>query len=166
MSAKKILPLLFICILLAFILLKSPTLLLCVLLAGIITVVIEQIGKRTQLSQRTIITCQMLAVATIFSFFWLDYFANPAAAQFFGKAEKFFQDTLTKSSGGTTNATDAVGIVFFVLRALFLLYIAISLIGVVNAVRKDEDWQVVARTPLLVVIAVIIADVMTSFIIG
>jgi hypothetical protein len=56
--------------------------------------------------------------------------------------------------------------VFNVLRALYLLYIAVALIGVINAVRKDEDWQVVARTPLLVVIAVTIADVLTSFIIG
>lgn len=52
------------------------------------------------------------------------------------------------------------------LRAIFLLYIAISLIGVVNAVRKDEDWQSVARTPLLVVIAVVVADVLTGFVIG
>ena len=52
------------------------------------------------------------------------------------------------------------------LRAIFLLYIAISLIGVGNAVRKDEDWQSVARTPLLVVIAVVVADVLTGFVIG
>ena len=55
---------------------------------------------------------------------------------------------------------------FNVLRALYLLYIAVALIGVVNAVRKDEDWQTVARTPLLVVVAVTIADVLTGFIIG
>jgi hypothetical protein len=41
-----------------------------------------------------------------------------------------------------------------------------SLVGVINAVRKDEDWQSVARTPLLVVVAVTIADVLTGFVIG
>jgi hypothetical protein len=53
-----------------------------------------------------------------------------------------------------------------VLRAIYLLYIAISLVGVINAVRKDEDWQSIARTPLLVVVAVTIADVLTGFVIG
>jgi hypothetical protein len=37
---------------------------------------------------------------------------------------------------------------------------------VINAVRKDEDWQSIARTPLLVVVAVTIADVLTRFVIG
>ncbi|OKH14696.1 hypothetical protein FACHB389_35865, partial [Nostoc calcicola FACHB-389] len=60
----------------------------------------------------------------------------------------------------------AVSLIFNILRALFLLYIAISLVGVINAVRKDEDWQSIARTPLLVVVAVTIADVLTRFVIG
>ena len=59
-----------------------------------------------------------------------------------------------------------MALVFNVLRAVYLLYIAVSLIGVINAVRKDEDWQSIARTPLLVVVAVTIADVLTGFIIG
>ena len=52
------------------------------------------------------------------------------------------------------------------LRAIYLLYIAVSLIGVINAVRKDEDWQSIARVPLLVVVAVTVADVLTGFVIG
>jgi UDP-N-acetylmuramyl pentapeptide phosphotransferase/UDP-N-acetylglucosamine-1-phosphate transferase len=144
---------------------KSPVLLLCLLLGSIAVVVIGQIGQRVGLSRRWLILLQTLALSAILSVFWLDYFSVPAAAQFFGKAENFFKNTLTQGVQGEGSAA-AVSLVFNVLRALYLLYIAVALIGVINAVRKDEDWQVVARTPLLVVIAVTIADVLTSFIIG
>ncbi|WP_127086958.1 hypothetical protein [Dulcicalothrix desertica] len=144
--------------------LHSPVLLFCLLLVGLTTTCIQHFGQRAKLSSRWVILLQTLAVALILSIFWLDWFTNPAAAQFFGKAENFFKNNLTDAS--QTGATSAVSLVFNVIRALYLLYIAISLVGVVNAVRKDEDWQVVARTPLLVVIAVTVADVLTSFITG
>lgn len=158
-------PFLFTCaVLLTFISLKSPALLFCLIIGTLGIVVIQQVGEYLHLPKSWLMLLQGLFVATILSFFWIDYFANPAAAQFFGKAEKFFNNTLTNGSQG--NTTTAVSLVFNVIRALYLLYIAIALVGVVNAVRKDEDWQVVARTPLLVVIAVTIADVLTSFITG
>ncbi|GAA6624215.1 hypothetical protein [Scytonema sp. NUACC26] len=145
---------------------KSPVLLLCLLFIGLATTVIQQIAQQTHLSRHWLILLQTLAIATILSFFWIDYFSVPAAAQFFGKAENFFKNNLTQGSSQGSGTANAVSLVFNVIRALYLLYIAVALIGVVNAVRKDEDWQVVARTPLLVVIAVTIADVLTSFIIG
>ncbi|KYC36725.1 hypothetical protein WA1_44410 [Scytonema hofmannii PCC 7110] len=145
---------------------KSPVLLLCLLLIGLATAVIQQIGQQTHIPKHWLILLQTLAVAAILSFFWIDYFSVPAVAQFFGKAENFFKNNLTQGSPQGSGTTNAVSLVFNVIRALYLLYIAIALIGVVNAVRKDEDWQVVARTPLLVVIAVTVADVLTSFIIG
>lgn len=165
-------------VLLSVISLKSPILLFCLLFGSLITVVVQQIGQQLHLSKRSLILFQILAVAVILSLFWLDYFAAPAQAQFFGRAECFFNKTLTVGQGGNqepnaaegTNATEgtnaAVGLVFNVLRALYLLYIAVALVGVINAVRKDEDWQSVARTPLLVVVAVTIADVLTGFVIG
>ncbi|MDJ0677323.1 MAG: hypothetical protein QNJ36_18405 [Calothrix sp. MO_167.B42] len=146
--------------------LKSPVLLFCLLAGSLITLIVQQVGQQVNLSSNQRILLQILAIGTILSLFWLDYFAAPAQAQFFGKAEAFFKTNLTQ---GTTNAggtQGAVTLVFLVLRAIFLLYIAVSLIGVVNAVRKDEDWQSIARTPLLVVIAVVVADVLTGFIIG
>lgn len=145
--------------------LKSPLLLFCLLFGSLIAVVVQQIGHQVHLPKRSLILLQVLAVAVILSLFWLDYFAAPAQAQFFKKAEDFFN----KSFSGGQNAGGsalAVGLVFNVLRAVYLLYIAVSLIGVINAVRKDEDWQSIARTPLLVVVAVTIADVLTGFIIG
>ncbi|MBF2063261.1 MAG: hypothetical protein IGS39_02335 [Calothrix sp. C42_A2020_038] len=143
---------------------QSPILLFCLLLTGAVTAYIQYFGKCAKLPTNWIIILQTLVVVVILSGFWLDWFANPAAAQFFSKAEIFFKNNLADAS--QSGATNAVSLVFNVIRALYLLYIAVSLVGVVNAVRKDEDWQVVARTPLLVVIAVTIADVLTSFITG
>ena len=134
------------------------------LIACLLTIGIQMYGEVQQVSPQKIYIGQTIVIISIFSLFWLDYFSLPAAAQFFGKAENFFKNTLTQGSQG--GAGDAVSLVFNVLRALYLLYIAVALIGVINAVRQDEDWQVVARTPLLVVIAVTIADVLTSFVIG
>ncbi|BAZ69834.1 MAG: hypothetical protein KME28_19760 [Pelatocladus maniniholoensis HA4357-MV3] len=146
--------------------LKSPILLFCLVFGSFVAVIIHKIGHEVNLPKRYIILLQILGVALIFSLFWLDYFAEPAQAQFFKKAEDFFKNTLTQGADTGNNTQAAVSLVFNVLRALYLLYIAVSLIGVINAVRKDEDWQSVARTPLLVVVAVTIADVLTAFVIG
>lgn len=149
--------------------LKSPILLFCLLVGSLIAVITHKIGQQVNLPRRSLIILQILAGAIVLSLFWLDHFAAPAQAQFFGEAEKFFKKTLSSTDGSTTNsggADTAVSLIFNILRALFLLYIAISLVGVINAVRKDEDWQSIARTPLLVVVAVTIADVLTRFVIG
>jgi uncharacterized membrane protein SpoIIM required for sporulation len=153
-------------VLLSVISLKSPTLLFCLLLGSLIAVVMQQIGYQMHLPKRWLIVAQITAVAVILSLFWLDWFAAPAQAQFFGKAEDFFERQLVPPGQNNAGTQAAVSLVFNVLRAIFLLYIAISLIGVVNALRKDEDWQSIARTPLLVVVAVTVADVLTGFIIG
>ncbi|PMB22500.1 hypothetical protein CEN45_12350 [Fischerella thermalis CCMEE 5198] len=146
--------------------LKSPILLFCLVFSSLSAVVLHKIGQQVNLPKRYIILLKMLGLAIIFSAFWLDYFADPAQAQFFRKAEDFFKNTLTQGAATGSNTQAAVSLVFNVLRALYLLYIAVSLIGVINAVRKDEDWQSVARIPLLVVVAVTIADVLTGFVIG
>lgn len=92
---------------------------------------------------------------------WLTYYTPPAQAAFFSAAETFFTQTFNVAGSGT-----AVAIVFNALRALYVLYLAVALIGVVNAVRQDEDWQTVARTPVLIVVVVTVADVLTTFITG
>ncbi|UKO98461.1 hypothetical protein [Nostoc sp. UHCC 0870] len=146
--------------------LKSPFLVFCLLAGSLIAIVIQQIGQQSHLPKRWLIIGQVLAVAMIMSLFWLDYFAAPANAQFFKRAEDFFINTLTQGASSTNNSQPAVSLIFNVLRAIYLLYIAVALIGVINAVRKDEDWQSMARTPLLVVVAVTVADVLTGFVIG
>jgi len=146
--------------------LKSPILLFCLLVGSLIAVITQQIGQQVHLPKRSLILLQVLAVAIILSLFWLDYFVSPAQAQFFGEAEKFFLKNLGGEGENAGGANTAVSLIFNVLRAIYLLYIAISLVGVINAVRKDEDWQSIARTPLLVVVAVTVADVLTRFVIG
>lgn len=145
--------------------LKSPVLLFCLLLGSLLAIVI-QLGQRVNLAKPWVVFCQILAVSLVLSLFWLDYFAFPAQAQFFGKAESFFRNTLTQGTETNSNTQTAVSLIFNVLRAIYLLYIAGSLVGVINAVRKDEDWQSIARVPLLVVVAVTVADVLTGFVVG
>jgi hypothetical protein len=127
---------------------------------------IAYFGRRLGIAKQWLLLLQFLAIALVTSTLWLNFLAEPANAQFFKKAEDFFQNTLTQGSTTTDNTRTAISLVFNVLRAIYLLYIAGSLIGIINAVRKDEDWQSVARIPLLVIIAVTIADVLTSFIVG
>ena len=146
--------------------LKSSSLLFCWLIGILVVVAIGQIGQQAKLSKQSIVLLQILAVAIVVTGFCWGYLAEPAQAQFFKKAEDFFQYNLTQDLEGSGNTQAAVSLVFNVLRAIYLLYIAISLVGVVNAVRKDEDWQTVARIPLLVVVAVTVADVLTGFIVG
>lgn len=100
----------------------------------------------------------LLATATVLATAWLNYFSPPAQALFFSAAEDFFNQEFNLSAA-------AIGIVFATLRALYILYIAVSLIGVVNSVRQDDDWQVAARLPILVVVVVTVADVLTELIV-
>jgi hypothetical protein len=49
---------------------------------------------------------------------------------------------------------------------MYLLYLGIALVRVVCAVRQDEDWQAVARTPLIILLTVAVSDVLTTVIVG
>ena len=92
--------------------------------------------------------------------FWLvTLLAYPAQAQFFGGAENWMSTTFGE-------AGDAIPLVFNVLRGLFLLYVGISLVRVINSARNDEDWQTIARTPLIIIIAVTAGDILTTLITG
>ncbi|ESA34126.1 hypothetical protein N836_18520 [Leptolyngbya sp. Heron Island J] len=86
--------------------------------------------------------------------------AHPAQAQFFGDAESWMQTNFGADTG------DAIPLVFNVLRGLFLLYVGISLVRVINSARQDEDWQTIARTPLIIIIAVTAGDILTTLITG
>lgn len=92
--------------------------------------------------------------------FILDLAAAPANAQFFQAAEDWM--------GGAFDGIDAnvVTLFFNVLRAIFLLYLGISIVKVIQAARQDEDWQNLARTPFIIVVAVVTADIITGMIVG
>ena len=87
--------------------------------------------------------------------------AQPEAAN-----AQFFKNAETWMKGKFTGADKAIEIIFNVLRGLFLIYLGISLVKVVQAGRQDQDWQDLARTPLIIVIAVVLGDILATFIVG
>ncbi len=101
------------------------------------------------------ILCAFVSVVFI-----IDLAAAPANAQFFQAAEEWM--------GGAFDGIDAdvVTLFFNVLRAIFLLYLGISIVKVIQAARQDEDWQNLARTPFIIVVAVVTADIITGMIVG
>ncbi|MBF2013639.1 MAG: hypothetical protein IGS23_00090 [Rivularia sp. T60_A2020_040] len=111
----------------------------------------------TKFSKRYKITSSALTV--LGTFLLLGALSTPAQAQFFQNAE-------TWMSGQFTGADEAIVLSFNVLRGLFILYLGISLVKVIQAARNDEDWQNLARTPMIILIAVTVGDILTNLIIG
>lgn len=91
---------------------------------------------------------------------WLSV-ALPSHALFFAAAETYFQTVF----GGATAATAAVPLVFGILRVIFVLYLAIALVRVINAFRNDEDWQTAARIPMMVVLCIVLGDLLSTMIV-
>ena len=111
----------------------------------------------TKFSHRYKITSSVLTV--LGTFLLLDAFSTPVQAQFFQNAE-------TWMSGQFAGADEAIVLSFNVLRGLFILDLGISLVKVIQAARNDEDWQNLARTPMIILIAVTVGDILTNLIIG
>jgi hypothetical protein len=107
---------------------------------------------------------KILVLGMVGAVFLLNYYAAPSHALFFQAAETFLTTNITATGGGGGNIGPVIKLVFNVLRGLFLLYIGLALITTVNSLRQDEDWQSVARTPLLVALAVGVSDVVTTLI--
>ena len=56
--------------------------------------------------------------------------------------------------------------IFGALRLLLVIYMAIALIQIVNAARQGEEWKDLMRTPLLVILVVVIGDFIAGVIFG
>ena len=106
-----------------------------------------------------IYTVLFCLVGTIFM---LDFATAPANAQFMNNAETFFKN----ASYFPSVDTKVVGFIFAVLRGLFLIYLGIGLVRIVQAARNDEDWQTLARTPIIVAITVVIGDILAGLVVG
>ncbi|MEO1561655.1 MAG: hypothetical protein AAFS12_19250 [Cyanobacteria bacterium J06632_19] len=111
----------------------------------------------TKFSRKYKITSSALIV--LGTFLLLDALSTPVQAQFFQNAE-------TWMSGQFAGADEAIVLSFNVLRGLFILYLGISLVKVIQSARNDEDWQNLARTPMIILIAVTVGDILTNLIIG
>jgi len=144
-------------------LLTAPTSLgISVLLVVLTTAIARELVKRSPVAQRYSASllkgAQSIPVLSIAfaSGLWLTT-NMPAQAAFFGAAETWFNATFPDLATVTP-------LIFGVLRGLFLLYIAVSLIRVVAAARNDDDWQTMARTPMIIGIAVAIGELMTTLV--
>jgi hypothetical protein len=115
------------------------------------------LNTTAKFSRRYKITSSALTVLGVFLL--LDDLATTAQAQFFQNAE-------TWMTGQFTGAQTAITLSFNVLRGLFILYLGIALVRVVQAARQDEDWQNLARTPMIILIAVTMGDILANLIIG
>ncbi len=94
----------------------------------------------------------------------IDTLSIPVRAQFFGKAEDFFKNVFTGED--TANMDVTIALVFNIFRALVILYLAVALIGVVEKMRRDEDWQTAARAPLIILVVLTLGDSLSAMIIG
>lgn len=116
----------------------------------------EKWQRKYGINVYTILFC---LVGTVFL---LDMATAPANAQFLNKAEAFFKNPAYFPGIEPT----VVGFIFAVLRGLFLLYLGISLVQVVQKSRQDEDWQTIARTPIIVAITVVVGDTLAGLVTG
>lgn len=86
-------------------------------------------------------------------------FNAPAHAAFYSDAEAFITSSFPEAS-------TVVPLLFNTLRMLLLLYLGISLVNVMNALRQGEEWMAVFRTPAITIFVVAISDILTSIIIS
>ena len=145
--------------------LHSPTLPLLIIAGVGMGLIWSQAGVRqrrvsTHGSQRWTVRHQTILTIGLSLLSLLTVLAFPAQAQFFGGAETWMQTNFGAATG------EAIPLVCNVLRGLFLLYVGISLVRVINGARQDEDWQTIARTPLIIIIAVTAGDILTTLITG
>lgn len=115
---------------------------------------LDKLERKYGINLQTIIFCVVGAV------FLLDITIAPANAQFMQSAEDFFIEYFD----GVDDKI--ITYVFAILRGLFLIYLGIALIKVVQAARNDEDWQTLARTPIIVALTVVVGDILSGLIAG
>jgi hypothetical protein len=93
--------------------------------------------------------------------------AAPSNAQFFTSAETNLKTEIAKyATANATEAANVVGVVFFAYRFAMLVYVGASVVKVVGAMREEEDWKSAAKTPVIILICLAVADLMTKMILG
>jgi hypothetical protein len=90
----------------------------------------------------------------------LVFTVEPAQAQFFNKTQTWMTGAIPGIDTGL------VGLIFNVLRSLFVIYLGIGLVKVIQSARNDDDWQQMARTPLILVVTVTMGDILAGIITG
>ncbi|MCC3473813.1 MULTISPECIES: hypothetical protein [unclassified Microcoleus] len=104
--------------------------------------------------------------------FWIVIMSDSANAQFFKNAETWMKTNFGKAigggggAGGAGGGGDVISLVFNVLRAIYILYLGVELVKCIKAAQQDQDWQTLARTPLIIVVSITIADIVSTLILG
>lgn len=93
---------------------------------------------------------------------WLSA-AMPSNAAFFVQAENYLRQIL--AAGQASGVDTLIPLLFGTLRVIFIIYIGIALVRVINSFRNDEDWVTAARIPLIVVLCVVIGDALSTLIV-
>jgi len=129
--------------------------------------VIHLLNKFLAWQKRHKINLLPLLCTAVVTLWWLDITTVPAHAQFFVQTEDWLRQAFPFEGGAAgASGVDIYTIVFNTLRAIFVLYLAISLVRVIAAARNDEDWQSLARTPLIILVTVTLGDILASVITG
>ena len=100
-----------------------------------------------------------MAIAAAF-FFGL---TEPAHALFYSKAEEFMK---SKVFNGVQGADTMISLTINVLRAIFVIYVGVAVISVVQKMQQGDDWQTAARIPLVVLLCATIGDKMSEMIVN
>ena len=79
--------------------------------------------------------------------------------QLFKNVEEFFI-----SSSNVTQGTGTISTIFTILRTIYMIYIVISLVGIFNSVRKNEDWMTRAQIPLIIFTCVCLISLLSRLI--
>ncbi|WP_193200310.1 hypothetical protein [Nostoc sp. MG11] len=144
------------------------TLLGAVIIAGALVVIFPNqakalLTKIDKIEKRWGVNPYLMMLGLLSTVFVLDYMAQPASAQFFLEAENWIKNT---GFAGANNADTAamVTAIFNTLRMFFLVYIGVSIVVLVKAARDGDDWQSAAKMPMMVLLGVFIADVLTTVI--
>ncbi len=100
----------------------------------------------------------------------LNTFAAPAQAIFLSGLEQFFVKLAqqTSQSGGATNTldTNVVGLIFNLIRGVFLLLVAASALFAYNQAQQGNDWRPIVTQVGLAFAIVIAIDVVTFIFVG
>jgi hypothetical protein len=94
--------------------------------------------------------------------------AEPSHAQFFVTAETKVKTALDTALAGNTALTQTkniIGLLFTILRIVLLIYLGVSFVRIIGAAREDDDWKALARTPLLILVVLAVADFVSTLII-
>lgn len=70
---------------------------------------------------------------------WLSATA-PTQALFFDTAETYMNNLINGLGASATGTAGLVKLIFGTLRLIFVIYVGIAVVRVVNAFRNDEDW--------------------------